>query len=88
MIDMTPRLRRNLIGVEISEDLLRQMMTTGWRPDEGLECTRGLPRDAAFIASVFRHETLTVLVIYYHPSFPEVPPGEEIPRMTPEYRRC
>ena len=75
---------RNLARVSFSVELIQTLIT-----EDGpvtFECTKGIPTDAIFIGLVEDAGKLSVSAILYHPSFPVVREGGEIPIIDIEHK--
>jgi len=80
--------KANLMAVPVSFDFVIDMMRQGWSTRKGTttSTTKGLPPDAVFVYSFTDQLYSTAYFVFYHPSFPEVMPGERLPIFTPEMR--
>lgn len=70
---------RRLARVPISFQVLIDMCAVGWKPNGLLECIEGIPEGSVFIGSYSDDRTQCAYLIFSHPSFEIVPPGNSIP---------
>ncbi len=81
---------RHLMAVEISIELLIQIMTTGWESGmvdscgyfSRIRCERGLPEGTKFSISYYEPKIRGMIIVCEHPSFPVVKLGDEFPRLS------
>ena len=74
--------------VSISQELLQEMLTKGWRaggPDQCVECTKGLPEDAEVVGSNYDHDRLIAYMLFEHGSFEDIQLGDVIPELLVEH---
>ena len=82
-----------LARVEISADLLQEIMTKGWKvglhsQTELVTCIKGLPEGAIFKGGRYNFETAPVFeLLFEHESFDDIPTGYPIPVMRVEFRQ-
>lgn len=82
-------------AVQVSGALWQEMCTTGWRvgapSQDGLECIEGLPEGAAFHSAFYNPSpclgTHLLMLIFEHPNWPALIPGEEIPTVEIVWRQ-
>lgn len=70
---------RCLVRVAIAFELIANMLTEGWRTGPGVYCKRGLPHDAILVNSIYSDEESCTYLVFAHPSFAPVAPGQPIP---------
>ena len=68
-----------LRAIEYSVPLLAQA-TSGSRPGEFWRVQNPLPGDAEFIHCFMGEDNRSVVFVFHHESFPDVPQGQLIPR--------
>lgn len=83
--------------ISISGELFTEMATEGWQaggPTGIVRCIEGLPEGARFVASSAERRwapvepgLFVVHLLYYHPDWPDVPPGEPYPRQPVTFER-
>jgi hypothetical protein len=70
---------RRLARVAISFELLLDMMTEGYEVLGGVRVVKGVPKDAQFVFSQFDEDKLTAYLVFTHPDFAPIQPGQTIP---------
>lgn len=68
------------IAIEISQEFLTELLTTGHRFDSCVHVVDGLPNGAKFVRAEYIYYPPTAVFIYEHESFPQVKDGDKIPR--------
>ncbi len=71
--------------VEISVEVLRELMTTGWRGD-GVECAEGLPPTAKCVAT-WALSTRTVSLVFSDKSFKPIGDDAVIPHIAVRFKK-
>lgn len=70
---------RRLVKVELTGELIKDLITEGNIITGSLKCIRGIPEDAVFICSSFHDSNQVACLIFYHKSFAPVEVGSDIP---------
>lgn len=71
---------RRLMQVFVPFDSVIDMVTTGFET-LGMRCVEGIPADAVFVGSHMDIHTNTVVLTFYHDSFPIAYLGDDIHRL-------
>ena len=71
-----------VISVPISHEVWQEAMTEG-HIINGMECIRGLPEGAEYLSSFYDDLRRTLHLVFYHESFRNVKPGEQMPQINP-----
>ena len=82
---------RKAVAVEITGELLQQMLTEGWEAAR-IRCTSGLPEGARFAGSYVRQwdgmyirNVPSAILVFEHPDFAEIDDGDVIPFISVEH---
>jgi hypothetical protein len=70
---------RRLVMVSISQPLILEMITAGWKARGTLECVAGVPPDANLVNAFIDPERGDAYYVFYHPTFDKVPEGQYMP---------
>lgn len=76
---------RRVAKVAIHFDLLFQWLTQDNEIRGLLKTTKGLPKDAKYVGSMFDQRTMEAWLIFAHDSFPLIVEGGEIPYYAIEF---
>ena len=81
------------MAIKMSVELFQEWITKGFRiggdSDRAIECIKGLPEGAKFIAAKYLQNGWpigTLFLVFEHPSFPIIHAGGAIPRLEVEHR--
>ena len=72
---------RRMVRVGMSFDLLFDIMSKGYRIENGIECIEGLPEDVEYVESYVDSLTRILYLVFRHPTFRKVELGEVIPEI-------
>ncbi len=73
---------RRIIGVYISQELVIELLTRGYKTRGKIECTEGVPADAIYVGNSFDPMKNAVIFYFIHPSFKPIELGGLIPMIT------
>ena len=76
-------------GIMASREFWQQMTTKGWctDPEYVTFCRKGLPDGAELVNSFYDGDKRSVVFVFHHESFPDVPQGAELPMQEVEYKQ-
>ena len=72
---------RRMVRVGMSFDLLFDIMSKGYRIENGIECIEGLPEDVEYLDSYVDNYTRILYLVFRHPTFEDIELGKTIPEM-------
>lgn len=78
---------RRVVAVPVAVEMLVQMVREDYLTPGPMKCIKGVPADAKFEGATIDPGDGAALLLFSHPSFKPLFPGEPIPRVISAHRR-